>query len=39
LLRFTGQRQESALGGAEGLYDYGARWYDAIVLRFEPHKR
>jgi hypothetical protein len=26
--RYTGQRQESALGGADGLYFYGARWYD-----------
>jgi RHS repeat-associated protein len=33
-LRFTGQRQESGLGGAEGLYYYGARWYDPTLGRF-----
>jgi RHS repeat-associated protein len=33
-LRFTGQRQESGLGGADGLYYYGARWYDPALGRF-----
>jgi RHS repeat-associated protein len=33
-LRFTGQRQESGLGGTEGLYYYGARWYDPTLGRF-----
>ena len=32
--RFTGQRQEKLLGGAEGLYFYGARWYDPALGRF-----
>ena len=32
--RFTGQRQEAALGGADGLYVYGARWYDSALGRF-----
>jgi RHS repeat-associated protein len=32
--KFTGQRQESSLGGAEGLYYYGARWYDPALGRF-----
>ncbi len=32
--RFTGQRQEAALGGADGLYYYGARWYDPSIMRF-----
>jgi RHS repeat-associated protein len=32
--RYTGQRQESGLGGAEGLYYYGARWYDPTLGRF-----
>ena len=32
--RFTGQRQEAALGGADGLYYYGARWYDSALGRF-----
>ncbi len=34
--RFTGQRQESGLGpsGGEGLYYYGARWYDPALGRF-----
>ncbi|MCI0551182.1 MAG: RHS repeat-associated core domain-containing protein, partial [Anaerolineae bacterium] len=32
--RFTGQRQESGLGGPEGLYFYNARWYDPAVGRF-----
>jgi RHS repeat-associated protein len=34
--RFTGQRQESGLGpsGGEGLYYYGARWYDLYLGRF-----
>jgi RHS repeat-associated protein len=32
--RFTGQYQETALGGAEGLYYYGARWYDPYLNRF-----
>jgi RHS repeat-associated protein len=32
--RYTGQRQESGLGGADGLYYYGARWYDPALSRF-----
>jgi RHS repeat-associated protein len=34
--RFTGQRQESGLGpsGGEGLYYYGARWFDPYLGRF-----
>jgi RHS repeat-associated protein len=32
--RYTGQRQESSLGGVEGLYYYGARWYDSSLGRF-----
>jgi len=32
--RYTGQRQESALGGTDGLYFYGARWYDSALGRF-----
>jgi RHS repeat-associated protein len=32
--RYTGQRQESSLGGADGLYYYGARWYDPALGRF-----
>jgi RHS repeat-associated protein len=32
--RYTGQRQESALGGADGLYFYNARWYDPYLGRF-----
>jgi RHS repeat-associated protein len=33
-LQYTGQRHESTLGGPEGLYYYGARWYDPAVGRF-----
>jgi RHS repeat-associated protein len=32
--RYTGQRQESSLGGVDGLYYYGARWYDSSLGRF-----
>jgi RHS repeat-associated protein len=32
--RYTGQRQESALGGLDGLYFYNARWYDPVLGRF-----
>ncbi|MGB5051542.1 MAG: RHS repeat-associated core domain-containing protein [Caldilineaceae bacterium] len=32
--RFTGQYHESTLPGGEGLYYYGARWYDAKLGRF-----
>jgi RHS repeat-associated protein len=32
--RFTGQRQEVALSAVNGLYDYGARWYDPALGRF-----
>jgi RHS repeat-associated protein len=31
---YTGQMKEGALGGAEGLYYYGARWYDPSLGRF-----
>jgi len=31
--RFTGQRQESTLGGSDGLYYCGARWYDSSLKR------
>jgi RHS repeat-associated protein len=33
--RFTGQRQQSQLGGADGLYYYGARWYDPSIMQFQ----
>ena len=33
-MRFTGQRQESTLGGTEGLYFYGSRWYDTSLGRW-----
>ena len=33
-LRFTGQPQESTLGGTEGLYFYGSRWYDPYLNRW-----
>jgi RHS repeat-associated protein len=32
--RFTGQRAENLLGGVEGLYFYGSRWYDDSLGRF-----
>ncbi len=32
--RYTGQRQEDQLGGTDGLYYYGARWYDAALGRW-----
>lgn len=32
--RYTGQRQESGLGGADGLYFYNARWYDPYLNRW-----
>ena len=32
--RYTGQRQEILLGGLDGLYYYGARWYDSSLSRF-----
>ncbi|MBX3000487.1 MAG: hypothetical protein KF893_18350, partial [Caldilineaceae bacterium] len=32
--RFTGQYHESSIPGGEGLYYYGARWYDARLGRF-----
>jgi RHS repeat-associated protein len=32
--RYTGQRQEVQLGGLDGLYYYGARWYDPYLSRF-----
>jgi RHS repeat-associated protein len=32
--RFTGQRAETDLGGTDGLYYYGARWYDSSLGRF-----
>jgi RHS repeat-associated protein len=31
---YTGQMKEGALGGVEGLYYYGARWYDPSLGRF-----
>ena len=33
-VRFTGQRQESTLGGTEGLYFYDSRWYDPALGRW-----
>ena len=33
-LRYTGQRQESSLCGADGLYYYGARWLDPALGRW-----
>ena len=33
-LRYTGQRQETSLGGADGLYYYGARWIDPVLGRW-----
>jgi RHS repeat-associated protein len=32
--KYTGQRQEKLLGGDEGLYFYGSRWYDDALGRF-----
>ncbi len=32
--RYTGQRQEKDLGGSDGLYYYGARWYDPSLNRW-----
>src|SRR5690606_28775608 len=32
--RYTGQYHEQDLPGSEGLYYYGARWYDASLGRF-----
>jgi RHS repeat-associated protein len=32
--RYTGQRQEKDLGGADGLYFYQSRWYDPQLGRF-----
>jgi RHS repeat-associated protein len=32
--RFTGQRAEISIGGAYGLYFYGARWFDPLLGRF-----
>jgi RHS repeat-associated protein len=32
--RYTGQRQEENLGGADGLYYYNARWVDPALGRF-----
>ena len=32
--RFTGQRAEELLGGADGLYYYNARWYDPYLAHF-----
>jgi RHS repeat-associated protein len=32
--RFTGQRAEPQLGGADGLYYYNARWYDPYITQF-----
>ena len=29
--RYTGQRQEVSLGGADGLYYYGARWFHGYL--------
>jgi RHS repeat-associated protein len=33
-IRYTGQREESTLGGSDGLYYYGARWYDSSLNRW-----
>jgi hypothetical protein len=33
---FTGQYQESTLGGLEGLYFYNSRWYDSFVPGDNP---
>jgi RHS repeat-associated protein len=32
--KYTGQRQEKLLGGVEGLYFYGSRWYDDYLNRW-----
>jgi RHS repeat-associated protein len=32
--KFTGQRQESSLGGSDGLYYYNARYYDPYLAHF-----
>jgi RHS repeat-associated protein len=32
--KYTGQRQEKLLGGDEGLYFYGSRYYDPLLGRF-----
>ncbi len=32
--RFTGQRAEASVGGSNGLYFYGSRYYDPLLGRF-----
>ncbi|MCP4128446.1 MAG: hypothetical protein GY753_15500, partial [Gammaproteobacteria bacterium] len=32
--RYTGQYHEAGLAGSQGLYYYGARWYDPQLARF-----
>ncbi|MCP4211819.1 MAG: RHS repeat-associated core domain-containing protein, partial [Halieaceae bacterium] len=32
--RYTGQYHEEGLAGSQGLYYYGARWYDPQLARF-----
>jgi hypothetical protein len=35
--RYTGQRQDSSLGGSDGLFYYEARWYDSYPIDDRTH--